>query len=66
MTVPGKFFFLFFNIFKKFQLECSHTTKMSICFKFHEYRTESKVVGSNGLILFVGRIPVYPFHVYIR
>jgi hypothetical protein len=30
-------------------MECSHTTKMSICCKFHENQTESKVVGTNGL-----------------
>ncbi len=51
ITVPGNIFFLFLNIFLKLQLECSYTTKMSICYKFHENRTESKVVGTNGLTL---------------
>ena len=49
ITVPGKNFFLFFNIFWKFQLECSHTTKMSTCCKFPYNRRDNKVVGTNGL-----------------
>jgi hypothetical protein len=45
------FFFLVFYIFQKFQLECYHTTKMSICCKFHENLMKNKVVGTNGLTI---------------